>query len=50
MRQKYEARDIIPKFFNMVGTQFNSKVKMFRFDNAPELRFQDYFDSKGVIH
>ena len=50
MRHKYEARDIIPKFFNMVKTQFNVEVKKFRSDNAHELKFQDYFASKGVLH
>ena len=46
MRQKSEARDIVPKLFSMVETQFNTQVKKFRSDNAPELRFCDFFAFK----
>ena len=34
----------------MITTQFNAKIKVFRFDNAPELAFTDFFNAKGVLH
>ena len=37
-------------FFSLVETQFNKVIKKFRFNNAPKLRFVDFFASKGVIH
>lgn len=50
MRHKLEPRDIVPKFFSMVETQFNTKVKKFRSDNALELNFHDFFFAKGVVY
>ena len=50
MRHKSEAMNIVPRFFSMVETQFNKKVKKFRSDNAPELNFHDFFNEKGVVH
>jgi len=50
MRQKFDAKAIIPKLFSMVKTQFNTRIKKFRYDNAPELNFHEYFDKKGVTH
>lgn len=41
---------IIPAFYNMVLTQFQKKIKMFRSDNAKELQFKDFFEDKGIIH
>lgn len=50
MRHKSDARSIIPKFFSVIETQFNTKIKSFRSDNALELLFTEYFASKGVVH
>ena len=50
MRHKSKAKNIIPRFFSMVETQFNKKVKKFRSDNAPMLRFHDFFSEKGVVY
>ncbi|KAL6342166.1 hypothetical protein AAG906_004486 [Vitis piasezkii] len=47
---KSDVGTIIPKFFNMVVTQFNAKIKVFRSDNAPELAFTDFFNDRGVLH
>ena len=41
---------VIPKFFNMIATQFDKKIKEFRSDNAKELVFTDFFNDKGVMH
>ena len=50
MRHKSDVRHIVPKFFSLVKTQFGTKIKKFRLDNALELVFTDYFASKGVIY
>ncbi|KAL5557118.1 hypothetical protein UlMin_039354 [Ulmus minor] len=50
LKQKSDVGVIIPKFFNMVTTQFNANIKVFRSDNAPELAFTDFFNAKGVLH
>ena len=34
----------------MVVTQFNAKIKVFRFDNALELAFTNFFNDRGVLH
>lgn len=49
-KQKSEARNVIPRFFNMISTQFNTTIKMFRSDNANELASTEFFAEKGVIH
>ena len=50
LKQKSEVSLIIPKFFNMVQTQFYKKIKEFMYDNAKELAFTDFFNDKGVLH
>ncbi|XP_022853469.1 uncharacterized protein LOC111374938 [Olea europaea var. sylvestris] len=40
LKQKSDVISIISRFFNMVSTQFNAKIKMFRSDNANELAFE----------
>ena len=50
LKQKSDVGTIIPKFFNMVVTQFNAKIKVFRSDNASELAFTDFFNDRGVSH
>lgn len=37
-------------FFNMISTHFNTKIKVFRSNNAPKLTFYRSFNDKGVIH
>lgn len=39
-----------PKFFNMVATQFDTKIEVFRSDNAPELACTESFAENGVLH
>ena len=47
---KSDVNTIIPKFFNMVLTQFDKRIKQFRSDNARELAFTEFFSNQGVIH
>lgn len=50
MRSKSDVLHIIPLFFKLVETQFSKVNKVFRSDNAPELKFSDFFASIGTIH
>ena len=34
----------------MVSNQFGTNIKVFRSDNAQELKFVDLFSEKGVLH
>ena len=50
MKHKSDVHCLIPRFYNMVETQFGSKVKQFRSDNARELVFADFFSKTGTLH
>ena len=50
LRNKSDAKDIVPKFFALIQTQFNTQIKGFRSDNAHELQFPEFFASHGVTH
>ena len=50
LKQKSDVSTVIPKFFNVVLTQFDKKIKELRSDNARELAFTDFFNDKGVLH
>ena len=50
LKHKYDLAKAIPRFFNMVSTQFNSTIKFFQSDNALELSFTDFFNEKVVLH
>ena len=50
MTNKSDVHLIIPRFYNMVTTQFDTKIKIFRSDNAKELAFLDFFASTGTLH
>ena len=34
----------------MTETQFHTKIKCFRSDNAPDLKLPDFFQNKGTLH
>ena len=50
LKQKSDVAQAIHKFFNFVLTQFDKRIKQFRFDNAKELAFTEFFNDKGVMH
>ena len=50
LKQKSNVSVAIPKFFNFVLNQFDKRVKKFRSDNAKELAFTEFFNTKGVMH
>lgn len=49
-KKKSDALSVVPNFFKYVDTQFGTSIKCFRYDNATELSFTEFFQSKGVIH
>lgn len=50
MKQKSDVAVIIPKFFSLIETQFGKVINAFRSNNASELQFTEFFNSKGVLH
>lgn len=50
MKNKYDVVHIVPRFFQLVHTQFSKIIKVFRSNNAPELQFTNFFAPKGTLH
>ena len=50
MKNKSNVSFLIPQFFATVLTQFDTKIKGSRSDNAPELDFNAFLTEKGVLH
>lgn len=50
LKQKSNVIHVNPRFFHMVSTQFATKIKQFRSDNANELEFEEFFPQHGVLH
>ncbi|PON32720.1 LOW QUALITY PROTEIN: Ribonuclease H-like domain containing protein [Parasponia andersonii] len=48
LKDKSDVASTIPKFFNMVTTQFNVCIKSFRSDNVRELYFTQFFNEKST--
>jgi hypothetical protein len=42
MHKKSDTHSFISHFYNMVSTQFNTKIKTVRTDNGPEFSLQFY--------
>jgi len=50
MKNKYDTRNHVINFVNLVENQFETKVKVIRSDNGHEFKMYDFFNSKGIIH
>ena len=50
LKNKYDCINVIPQFFSYDENQFKTSIKAFRYDNARELVFKDFFLQKGVLH
>ena len=50
MKYKSDTRPLLVSFYNMICTQFHTKIKVFRTDNAPEFFLKDFFSTNGIIH
>ena len=50
MHSKSDTRPLLISFFNMVETQFHTKIKPVRSDNGLEFDMSDFFSLKGIIH
>ncbi|KAG7557416.1 Zinc finger CCHC-type superfamily [Arabidopsis suecica] len=49
MKNKSDVLTIFPSFVNMVETQFETKIKGVRSDNAQEFNFTQFYQSKGIL-
>ncbi|XP_010495376.1 PREDICTED: uncharacterized protein LOC104772464 [Camelina sativa] len=50
LHNKSEVSVKFPLFLKLVETQYHTKVKKIRTDNAPELAFTDLVNKHGIIH
>lgn len=50
LQSKSQAASFIQNFFNLVETQFQTKIKALRSDNGSEFHMAKFFSSKGVLH
>ena len=50
MKSKSDIRPLLVSFYNMICTQFHTKIKVFRTDNAPEFFLKYFFATNGIIH
>jgi transposase InsO family protein len=50
MQYKSQVSPIIKSFFQLVQTQFKTKVKCLRSDNDAEFKMKDYFSAQGIIY
>ena len=49
LKHKSNVTTIILKFFNLISTQFDKKIKEFRSNNAKELVFTEFFNDKELF-
>lgn len=53
MKSKSGVHMLFQKFYKMICTQYNAKVKVLRSDNGGEYlssSFQQYLEAQGIIH
>lgn len=50
MKSKSEVRPLVISFYIMVNTQFRTKIKSIRSDNALEIKISNFYASNGIIH
>ena len=49
-KSKSDVRPLIVSFYNMILTQFGTKIKAIRSDNALEFSIPNFYNSNGIIH
>jgi transposase InsO family protein len=49
LKNKSDVLHAFPTFINMVHTQYQTKLKSVRSDNAHELKFTDLFAAHGIV-
>ncbi|GAB2289286.1 hypothetical protein Dimus_038040 [Dionaea muscipula] len=50
MHSKSQTQSLLHSFFNLVETQFSTKIKCLRSDNGMEFHMPDFYTSKGIVH
>lgn len=49
LKTKYAVITILPHYYNFILTQYKTKIKAVRFNNAAKLSFQEFFASTGIM-
>ncbi|XP_010424680.1 PREDICTED: uncharacterized protein LOC104709822 [Camelina sativa] len=49
LKNKSDVHTVFPAFVNQVENQYNTKVKSVRSDNAKELAFTQFYQSRGIV-
>ncbi|KAF9668917.1 hypothetical protein SADUNF_Sadunf14G0053300 [Salix dunnii] len=50
LKNKSDTQRTIEAFYNLVCTQFETRIKYLRSDNGTEFRMADFYHSNGIIH
>ena len=50
LKSKADVQDNVRNFINFVENQFDTKIKIVRFDNGLEFFLNKFFSSKGILH
>lgn len=50
LKQKSDVTLIISQFFKLIETQYGKVIKQMLFDNAPKLKFTEFFKEKRVLN
>ena len=50
LKAKSEVRSLIVSFYNMVLTQFGTKIKSIRSDSVLEFSIPNFYNSNGIVH
>ncbi|CAH9086228.1 unnamed protein product, partial [Cuscuta europaea] len=50
MKTKSEVKFHMMNFYNLINTQFHTKIKIIRTDNGTEFIFPNFYNTHGIIH
>ena len=50
MPHQSDASSLVQSFYNLVVSQFNTIIKVIRFDNGPKFSLHSFYAFKGIVH
>ena len=50
MKAKFDVKQLLISFYNMILTQFNIGIKAIRLDNALEFSLSNFYSDHGIVH
>jgi hypothetical protein len=50
LKNKSDTQRSIESFYNLVNTQFGTRIKYLRSDNGTEFQLTDFYRKNGIIH